>query len=240
MSSRGTVPKVEPGEKQSSAAMRDVHHALRRMILDGELDPGLEISQTELAARLKCSRTPLRESLRLLEREGLVVSNPAYRLVTISSLSMVDVDDLYSLRVMGEGLAIWLTVPTLVAADFEALERDIALVENERDLEAHRRFHARMRRAAAGRLTEHLDVLFEHAERYQREFRESFEDERVFEAKCKEHRAILDACHDRDRDLARDLLIDHIADTATRLMTSRRHAPFALVEAVAMAKGRRA
>ena len=64
-----------------------------------------------------------------------------------------------------------------------------------------------------------------------------FEDEGLFRKKSDEHRAILDACRDRDQDRARDLLVDHLADTAIRLMAAQRHAPYALVEAVALAKG---
>jgi len=220
--------------RPANVAMRDVHNRLRRLILDGELAPGTEVSQTELSQRLNCSRTPLREALRLLEREGLVVSNEAYRLVRVSSLSMVDVDDLYSLRVMGEGLAIWLTVPTLRADDFEALERDLTRTA-EGDLEAHRSFHHRLRAGSGARLAEHLELLFEHAERYQRAYTE-LEDANVWEVKRLEHRAILDACIARDRELARALLIDHIADTAIRLMMMERHAPYALAEAVRMGK----
>src|SRR5262249_16351382 len=151
-----------------------------------------------------------------------------------SSLNMVDVDDLYSLRVMGEGLAIWLTVPTLRAADFEALERDFALTTQIRDMEAHRkahrRFHQLLRKGAASRPAEHLELLFEHAERYQHAYREAFDDHTHYESKANEHRVILDACIDRDRDRARALLVDHIADTATQLMMANRHAPYALVE----------
>jgi DNA-binding GntR family transcriptional regulator len=213
--------------------MRDVHTALRRLILDGELAPGSEISQTDLSRRLNCSRSPLRESLRLLEREGLIGGSEAYRLVRISSLSMVDVDDLFSLRVLGEGLAIWLTVPTLRTSDFEALEDDYERL-NKKDMDAHRRFHARLRGGAASRQSEHLALLFEHAERYQRSWRENFPDSTS--AKMDEHREILDACIAGDRDLARDRLVDHIAGTAIRLMMTERHAPYALVEAVAMAK----
>jgi len=219
----------------TGVAMRDVHDALRRLILEGELEPGGEVSQTDLSRRLNCSRTPLREALRLLEREGLVVSSAAYRLVRISSLSMVDLDDLYSLRVMGEGLAIWLTVPTLRPADHEALERDLTL-SAEGDLEAHARFHERLRSGAGTRLADHLDRLFEHAERYQRAYRDNQNLEVAFETKRAEHRAILDACIDGDRDRARALLVDHIADTAIRLMMAERHAPYALAEAVIMAK----
>lgn len=217
---------------RNGAATSNVHDALRRLILDGDLEPGKEISQLELSQQLSVSRTPMREALRLLEREGLVVNSGPHRLVKISTLSMRDLDDLYSLRVMGEGLAIWLTVPTLRAEDFERLEHELDVA----DPEAHRRFHSGLRTGAGERLTEHLERLFEHAERYQRAYRQR-EDSDAFAVKLAEHRAILDACRARDRQMARELLVDHIADTAMKLMTGERHAPFSLPTAVAMAKG---
>jgi DNA-binding GntR family transcriptional regulator len=221
---------------QPGVAMRDVHDRLRRLILDGEFPPGSEVSQIELSRRLECSRTPLREALRLLEREGLVVSEGAYRRIRISPLSMVDLDDLYALRVLGEGLAIWLTVPTLRSADYEALEHDLEATTHG-DLEAHRRFHRRLRAGAGPRLGDHLERLFEHAERYQREYRDQAQDvASAFQQKRDEHQAILDACIAGDRSRARALMVDHIADTAIHLMTAMRHAPFSLTEAAAMAK----
>ena len=63
------------------------------------------------------------------------------------------------------------------------------------------------------------------------------QDEETYAAKVAEHRAILDACIARDRQRARELLVDHVAETAMSLMTSERHAPFALPTAVVMAKG---
>jgi DNA-binding GntR family transcriptional regulator len=217
---------------RNGAATTNVHDVLRRLILDGELAPGAEISQLELSQQLSVSRTPLREALRLLEREGLVVNSGPHRSVKISSLNMRDLDDLYSLRVMGEGLAIWLTVPTLRGDDIARLEHELDLG----DPAAHRRFHAGLRTGAGSRLREHLDRLFEHAERYQLAYRQH-QDEASFAIKVAEHRAILDACIARDRQLARELLVDHVADTAMSLMTSERHAPFSLPTAVAMAKG---
>jgi DNA-binding GntR family transcriptional regulator len=224
---------------QPAVAMRDVHDRLRRLILDGEFPPGSEVSQIALSHRLECSRTPLREALRLLEREGLVVNEGAYRLVRISSLSMVDLDELYALRVMGEGLAIWLTVPTLRSADFEALEQDLeaTTATTTANLEAHRRFHRRLRGGAGPRLADHLERLFEHAERYQAAYRDHAQDlADAFKHKRAEHQAILDACIAGDRSLARALLVDHIADTAIQVMTAERYAPFSLAEAAVMAK----
>jgi DNA-binding GntR family transcriptional regulator len=233
------LAKHSPSDGPTGVAMRDVHDRLRRLILDGEFPPGSEVSQIALSRRLECSRTPLREALRLLEREGLVVSEGAYRSIRISPLSMVDLDDLYALRVMGEGLAIWLTVPTLRGADLEALKSDLEATTNG-DLEAHRRFHRRLRGGAGPRLADHLERLFEHAERYHSAYRDHAEDvAAAFKEKRAEHQAILDACIAGDRELARTLLVDHIADTAIHLMTANRHAPYALTEAAVMAKAGR-
>jgi DNA-binding GntR family transcriptional regulator len=212
-----------------------VHDTLRRLILEGTLEAGTEISQPELARRLSVSRTPLREALRLLEREGLVVDAGPHRSIKISPLSMEDLDDLYAMRVIGEGLAIWLTVPMLRPEDFERLERDIELTEAG-DADAHRRFHAGLRAAAWPRLADHLERLSDHAERYQRAYLRQAHDSAVVAAKLAEHRRILDACLARDQPRARELLVDHLARTALALMTAERHAPFALPAAVAMAK----
>ena len=56
-----------------------MHDRLRRAILRGEFDDKVLLSQVELAARLGVSRTPLREALRMLQREGLIDSEPNRR-----------------------------------------------------------------------------------------------------------------------------------------------------------------
>ncbi|GAA4978835.1 GntR family transcriptional regulator [Yinghuangia aomiensis] len=219
----------------SGNGTKTVHDILRKLVLDGTLAPGSEITQLDLSRRLSVSRTPLREALRLLEREGLVVSAGPHRSVRISSLSMRDLDDLYALRVMGEGLATWLTVPMLRREDFEQLDADVERIAN-RDAEAHERFHACLRQGASGRLREQMAQLFDHAERYQRVLLRQEIDDEAMEAKVDEHRRIVEACKARDRERARELMVDHIASTAIALMTAERHAPFVLPEAVAMAK----
>jgi DNA-binding GntR family transcriptional regulator len=148
---------------------------------------------------------------------------------------MPDLDDLYSMRVMGEGLAIWLTVPVLRSSDFKRLEQELELI-NKGDAAAHRRFHAGLRVGAGQRLIQHLETLFDHAERYQRARLSAEPDEEMMAARLAEHRPILDACIARDRVLARDLTVDHIASTAEALMTAARHAPYTLPTAVASAK----
>lgn len=50
--------------------------ALRREIVEGELEPGQMLSETRVAARLAVSRTPVREAFARLEREGLMRTEP--------------------------------------------------------------------------------------------------------------------------------------------------------------------
>ncbi|MEV1290761.1 GntR family transcriptional regulator [Pseudonocardia sp. NPDC049635] len=84
--------------------------ALRRMIFDGELAPGERMVEYRLADQLAVSRPPVREALRLLEREGLVVQVPR-RGASVRALSLQDVYEITTLRTDLETMAIRLGVP---------------------------------------------------------------------------------------------------------------------------------
>src|SRR5947208_4488476 len=104
----GTRAEARPGNT-TELSTEVVHDRLRDGILRGEFDPRVPISQVQLAARLGVSRTPLREALRMLQREGLIDSEPNRR-VRIAALSVTDLEQLYALRVMVEALAVQLSV----------------------------------------------------------------------------------------------------------------------------------
>jgi DNA-binding GntR family transcriptional regulator len=75
---------------------------IRRAILDGTLLPGQRLTEERLAQDLKTSRTPVREALRVLKAEGLVVSTP-YHGSTVRAYEADDLDDIYQLRALLEG-----------------------------------------------------------------------------------------------------------------------------------------
>jgi len=85
----------------SSAVAADL---IRDAILDGELAAGARLKEDELAARLDVSRTPVREALRRLEAEGLVV-HEAKRGAAVRAYSPTELDDMYRLRALLEGYA---------------------------------------------------------------------------------------------------------------------------------------
>jgi DNA-binding GntR family transcriptional regulator len=78
---------------------------LRRRILTGDFKPGQKINESEIAARLGISRSPIREAFRVLEREGLIITLPR-KGSHITDISPQDVEELFELRELLECHAI--------------------------------------------------------------------------------------------------------------------------------------
>jgi DNA-binding GntR family transcriptional regulator len=82
---------------------------LRRAILTGEIEPGAQVVESTLAMRLGASRGPLREAMRQLVDEGLLVSVP-YTGTHVVDISVQDINDIYAMRTCLEQFAfaqIW-------------------------------------------------------------------------------------------------------------------------------------
>lgn len=106
-----------------------IHEQLRAAILDGTLKPGLVLSENRLAAEFDVSRTPIREALRMLEREGLVSVRPGRKLV-VSIPTIEDIDEIYGIRMIVELAAL----RRISADDKEIIDRLDAC--NQRDVQA--------------------------------------------------------------------------------------------------------
>ncbi len=210
MNADATTPKIRDG-----ASVAAVHDGLRAAILRGELEPGGGVSQAHLARAFGAGRTPLREALRLLQREGLVIAAPNRR-VHIAPLTAEDFEGLSIARLALETVAVRLTVPTLTPADVAALEGQLAQMDYYQRVGdqpgfrgPHRTFHRTLVAAAGPRVVAAIDDLADHAERYRVRFG-AFgrrDDGRA------EHRAILDVAASGDADRAADRLADHHART---------------------------
>jgi DNA-binding GntR family transcriptional regulator len=95
---------------------------LRRAIVAGDLQPGHRLVETELAEQLGTSRAPVREALRQLEQEGLVVSRP-YRATEVLGVTQEEIEEvLVPLRVTLERFAFRKARPHLTPEDFAELE----------------------------------------------------------------------------------------------------------------------
>src|ERR1700680_729075 len=94
---------------------------LRRAIVRCEIPSGVQLSQRELSRLTGGGRTPLREALRMLQREGLGEAEHNHRALA-ADFSIPDLEQLYAMRISLETLAIRLTVPLLQADDLRQLE----------------------------------------------------------------------------------------------------------------------
>lgn len=198
---------------------------LRRDILDGTYRPGSRVSQEALAKKYGTSRIPVREALRHLASEGLIVLEQDVG-ARIAILSVSDLIDVYHMREAIEPMLLEQSIPHL--ADDHLATMQSALREGEEHakaldadgyLECDRRFHLtsyegaempRIRRAAS----EYWDMV----EWFRRLY--TFLPRGV-EFALLEHRLLMDAVQERRSTDAGALLKVHIRRTRTALMENR-------------------
>jgi GntR family transcriptional regulator of vanillate catabolism len=123
------TPHVEPLSRVR--LVDEVTDRLRSMIISGQLPPGTQLLQIELAQQLGVSRTPLREAFRVLERDGLLRNSNGNKTVEVVSFTSDEVIDLYQLREVLDGLAARLAAKHGLAPDMEQ-RLEHALTEMER------------------------------------------------------------------------------------------------------------
>lgn len=133
----------------------DAYERLLAEIEDGGLPPGTRLREAELGERLSISRTPVREALKRLELQGLVVHEPHHGAV-VASLDYGQVTELYRLREMLEGMAARLAAQHATDTEIGVLqrmvERDRTLTDNPRQLaQTNRAFHQQIRDTAHNR-----------------------------------------------------------------------------------------
>ena len=98
----GRLGELEPVPRRSTVEI--VSDELRSAIMYGALEPGAQLGEAELAARLGISRGPLREAMQRLVQEGLLVSEP-HRGLFVITLDEGDVEDVYLTRLAIERAA---------------------------------------------------------------------------------------------------------------------------------------
>jgi len=146
-------------QPQGNAAYRSLLEAISQ----GTLPPGARLRETELAARLGISRTPIREAIRQLEADGLVSHVPRQG-ATIRVLDHSEVMELYEMRTVLEGTAARLAARA--ASDIEldeltALNTELASAKDSRAAyQLNRQFHMTLLDAAKNRyLTRSVNAL---------------------------------------------------------------------------------
>jgi DNA-binding GntR family transcriptional regulator len=122
--------------------------ALREMLITGQLTPGAELRQRDLARRFNVSPTPVREALRRLESEGLV-DYDAHRGATVTDTDFEPDEENYLVRALLEGLAVSLAADRIESEDLVALHTiNATLAECDGDprlaVDLNRKLHFRI------------------------------------------------------------------------------------------------
>ncbi|MBH0130103.1 GntR family transcriptional regulator [Salinibacterium sp. NK8237] len=219
----------------------DVYTRLRALLLNGEIPPGAILSQVQLAKQLAVSTTPLREAMRLLQAEGLLVAEHNRR-SRVTPLNPRDIDSVYASRIVMEALAIRLTVPTLGPTEIEALRaavKGMADAAEAQDLSAwepiHADFHRRITSGCDEQMSRIIESVSDHTERYRRSSLFG-SPARTWEIGNEEHQSILAACEAGQPAEASILLARHLARSALTVLAkvAPEENPIAVREALLM------
>ena len=147
----------------SGSSASGAYELLLSQIEEGGLPPGTRLREADLADRLQISRTPVREALKRLELQGLIVHEP-HRGAVVATLDYAQVAELYLLREVLEGTAARLAAQHATDVEIGSLadmvERDRAIAGQPLELaRTNRRFHQQVRNAARNR---YLSQTLEH------------------------------------------------------------------------------
>lgn len=147
-----TDTAIAPADDQAAGRRRGQLHQeavarLREMILAGELPPGMRLREVQLCEQLGVSRTPIREAFRTLAAEGLVELLPN-RSVVVAELKMPDIEQLYQVFGVLEGLAGELACQRVTEAQLGEMGRLLGQMvelhhkgERSRYMEINRQIH---------------------------------------------------------------------------------------------------
>lgn len=195
--------------------LRDVvFNTLRQAILRGELKPGERLMEIQLANRLGVSRTPIREAIRKLELEGLVLMIPR-RGAEVAEITEKSLRDVLEVRRALEELAVALACERITEEELESLK--VAAKEFEQALEggdvteyaeADVKFHDIIYFATQNqRLIQLLYNLREQMYRYRVEYLKRKE---VHPILLKEHNYIIECIEQGNKDEAQKAIGTHI------------------------------
>lgn len=195
--------------------LRDVvFKTLRQAILRGELEPGERLMEIQLAQKLGVSRTPIREAIRKLELEGLVVMVPR-KGAEVASITEKDMHDVLEVRAILEELAGSLSCKNMTEEAISQLKlanRNVETAIISKDVvkivDADVKFHDIIYKITGNdRLIQIINNLSEQMYRYRLEY---VKDARVHSILINEHEDIIRQLSSKDVDKAQMVMKQHI------------------------------
>ena len=218
---------ADPIPLRPSSLHEEVATRLRNMVFDRQLAPGQWIDELALARDWQISRTPLREALKVLAAEGLVVPVPRQG-CRVAEMSEDDADQLLPVMALLEGRCAYEAVRKASEADVrrlqrlhEQLEKHAATKDVDGYYRANHEFHSAVQELAGNRW---LDRATGDLRRFVRLLRgRQLNWPGRIEASINEHRVLLDAIVQRDAARAERVMHDHLMAQLAALAALRQH-----------------
>ncbi|MBR5318074.1 MAG: GntR family transcriptional regulator [Peptococcaceae bacterium] len=207
--------------------LRDkVIEILRDAIVTQVLKPGERLMQVQLADEMGVSRTPLREAIRALELEGLVIVTP-HKGAYVADVSMKDINEIYEVRSALEMLAVSLAVERITDKELDALERQLSgqfKIQESRGCDWNNTayidstFHSIIYQAANNQcLVRFANILQEQLQQL-RATSSTFPDRD--KTALEEHKQIVKALVEHNGELASRLAREHVANAERAMISS--------------------
>lgn len=187
---------------------------LKKAIFDGRIKEGEHLVENTIAEKMNVSRTPVREALRQLEAEGLVVNIPR-RGAIVKGITLQDAEEIYDLREVLEGLTTRLACKNRTEEDINRLNDILNLMAEavkEEDyckyLNLHKGYNDIILNSSSNkRLQSMMKNIYEHLASL-RSVSLYNKDRRVLA--IEEHRQIVNAIEKRDEVRAEKLAREHV------------------------------
>jgi DNA-binding GntR family transcriptional regulator len=202
---------ISPPQKRDSERAYD---KLVEMLLNGTITEDQPLSERNLSELLGLGRTPIREAVRDLVREGVLESHPM-RGTVLRPLTIADLQDLYEIRYGIEGIAASLAAQRGDVKELEPFARAFEEALSNPDFDVVQvhdvgvEFHKTVMRLSGNKRL--LEMYYPFRLRFRIPFGiiRNRTPERVRDAVL-EHQAMLEAIVRRDADQARQLMCDHL------------------------------
>ncbi|MFZ3591362.1 GntR family transcriptional regulator [Bacillus sp. DJP31] len=191
------------------------YHSIKNMIFDGVFQPGERIVENQLAKEFNVSKSPIREAIRMLEREGLVILDDKSRVIVYKP-TLKDVEEIYFCRKALESFAVGLT--TKIATDEEIAKIERLLYDTEKAIEEK----LEPKRIIKLNETFHSMIIeFTQNSRLEKQLSElrslmyffrimNFKGESRAEAILQQHREIFELIKKRDANKASEAMVNHL------------------------------
>lgn len=202
--------------------LRDVvFKTLRRAIITGEFAPGERLMEITLAKRLGVSRTPVREAIRKLELEGLVVMVPR-KGAHVASITEKSLREVIEVRSVLEEFAASLACERIDDGDIQDMKniheqfvKAVHTADMMKMVDGDERFHDAIFRAAKNeRLLSIIANLREQFYRYRLEYIKDMNNHSIL---IQEHEQLMNAIFSHDQDTARRIMKIHLHNLTERV-----------------------